>query len=482
MNPFLDACGASGSLLLGVETPGAEASDTRALDQPFVLLGRDARCDLRLDHHEVSDRHAYLQLVGGRLVCIDLGSRNGIMVGGRRSRLIDIERGKPVRIGPFRVRLLAGDLDTAVTPHHWVEAGGPTLELSHRSLRQSRCDLPPGLALVGSGVDCQIRLIDPSLSTYHCSLVHTRHGIWVVDLLGQGGARVNGQEVGYARLYDGDVVQVGHSEIRLTLSGAGEGSAFEGPERAVQNEVDSLGSSTTKETALGVLRATGALHSTTSEVGSPRLAAEPKPMPAFPVSAMSEGDGGVMIPAAQAAEIVERVLSPMLNQYGLMQQRMVEDFHQARHMMFDVIATLQQEQSAFLSQELEQLRQLSRELNSLRDELQRQTEGPSAGVVAHASPEPVFQPERLVAANLPKSNEAARVSRPVVNTLARERVDAPDATADANRPESARRTGQDESTHAQLCERIARIQDEHQSRWKTLFGLFPSALPGKPTG
>src|SRR4051794_31811439 len=101
MNPFLHACGAAGPLVLSVETPGTSGGESRAFDQPFVLVGRDPRCDLRLTDPEVSDRHAYFQLVGGRLVCVDLGSRTGVHQAGRCRRLLDVTTDQPVRIGPY---------------------------------------------------------------------------------------------------------------------------------------------------------------------------------------------------------------------------------------------------------------------------------------------------------------------------------------------------------------------------------------------
>ena len=171
----------------------------------------------------MSDRHAYLQLVEGRLVCLDLGSRNSMSPGGRCRRLIDVDRESPIRVGPFRIRLLGGD-DPAGTQGRDHGRTRYALELSHRALRKTHCDLPPGLSLVGSGIDCPIRLIDPSVSAYHCSIVHTAAGVWVVDLLGQGGVRVNGNEVSFARLMEGDHVDVGHSVLRL-VSTAGEPAA-----------------------------------------------------------------------------------------------------------------------------------------------------------------------------------------------------------------------------------------------------------------
>lgn len=72
-----------------------------------------------------------------------------------------------------------------------------------------------GVSLVGSSTDCQVRLLDPSVSNTHCSLVSTRHGLWVVDLFGKGGIQVNGLPVRQALLHPRDELRVGRSSIRL---------------------------------------------------------------------------------------------------------------------------------------------------------------------------------------------------------------------------------------------------------------------------
>src|SRR5947209_8935006 len=67
---FLQACGASGPLHLSVEHAGA--AERYVLHQPFALVGGDPRADVRLTGGLVARRHAYLQVLGGRLVCVDL--------------------------------------------------------------------------------------------------------------------------------------------------------------------------------------------------------------------------------------------------------------------------------------------------------------------------------------------------------------------------------------------------------------------------
>ena len=439
-NPFLDACGANGPLLLNMESPG-QAGETRAYDLPFVLAGRDPRSDLRLGHPDVSERHAYFQIVDGQVLCIDLGSRLGIFQGGKCQRLGYLERERAVRIGPYRIRLLGGDREAGdVAPSEAPPTPLP-LELSHRSVRNSRCDLPGGLALVGSASDCQIRLVDPSVSNYHCSLVHTSGGVWVVDLLGQGGVRVNGQDVAYAQLHEGDSLQIGHSVIRLLEAADATIPAESIPPAAPPQAIE-----TPAESRNGY-------HTPTAELA--------------PV-----GSNGRESPAAETAEMVERVLGPIVSQVGLLQQQMVEEIHQARAMLFETFSTLQQEQTTFINHELDQIRQLSEELHALRADLERQTrlltdrflcESSSTrlGTASHSTP----------ALPSPVSSGPVRNGHAPTQSVAFSRPD----------PENGLIRGHNEQAHAKLCVRIAKLQKKQLTRWERLLSIFPGATPGKST-
>lgn len=414
MNPFLDACGAVGPIRLELEIQGTAGSETRLFDLPFVLVGRDPRCDIRLSHPEVSDRHAYLQLVDGALICVDLGSGLGISQGGKRHRVGLLARDQSIRIGPYRIRLVDGDAPR----HESVQEHSLALDVRHRSVRHSRCEFRGGLALVGSGSDCQVRLIDPSVGSFHCSLVAAGRGVWVVDLLGPGGVRLDGHEVSYARLHEGDLVRVGHSSIQL--GGETERSDTIRPE-PVRGDAFTLRSIAPVETL---------------------------PVPLLPAAEVL-GSASMV----QAAELVERVIAPLVGQMGLIQREMVDDFHQARLMMFETFATLHQEQSSFLNHELERLRHLSHELHVLRADLERQTQVLTERAAAPIAPAVVARP-----ASTPKRDELPRLMRAGDGAPVRHH---------------------DEEIHAELCERIARIKDEQQGRWRKLSRLLPDQLAGK---
>lgn len=214
MDLFLRACGAGGPLQLNLEWPGSSEGEDLSFDTPYVVIGHDPGSDLVLEHGEVSDRHTYLQLIGGQLLCVDLGGRGDTATGGRRQGVRWIEPRETILIGPYRIRLVGGDSDSpeALDDHDLPPL---TLDLSHRGFEATECPLAGGVALVGSSANCQVRLLDPDVSDSHCSLLYTATGVWVVDLLGKGGIRVNGVPVRHAMLYQGDELQVGASTIRV---------------------------------------------------------------------------------------------------------------------------------------------------------------------------------------------------------------------------------------------------------------------------
>ena len=68
MSFFLDACGATGPMQWTVACRDSAVVECLTFDQPFLVVGSNPASDLHLPHPEVSDRHAYLQLIGGRLI------------------------------------------------------------------------------------------------------------------------------------------------------------------------------------------------------------------------------------------------------------------------------------------------------------------------------------------------------------------------------------------------------------------------------
>jgi transcriptional regulator with GAF, ATPase, and Fis domain len=92
-------------------------TDFRAFHLPpraEISVGRDAGCELVIDHEKISRRHVRLHL-GQRWTIEDLGSRNGTQVGGvtlGKGDQVALSPGEPFQLGPFTAVVLARAVST----------------------------------------------------------------------------------------------------------------------------------------------------------------------------------------------------------------------------------------------------------------------------------------------------------------------------------------------------------------------------------
>ena len=206
---FADACGATAPLDLRVDLAGGGLLAEGSLSQPFTLVGRDDSCDVTLSDPEINLRHAWVQVIGGRAFMVDLGSRTGLLWpnGARGSGWLD--PGTPVRVGPFLFRLRAPPSDK---PSHYTPGYNPlaadtdakarpaaALEFRNGRRARDKWSVNRLITLIGRAPDCKIHLTADDISPYHCGIVSTHTGMWVVDLSGRG-VVVNGERMRVAPL------------------------------------------------------------------------------------------------------------------------------------------------------------------------------------------------------------------------------------------------------------------------------------------
>src|SRR5262249_14620681 len=103
IDAFQAGCGLQSPIALTV-TEG-DTPRSAHFDRPFVIIGRSPSSCLQLDNNKVSYRHAYLQVVAGRIFCVDLGSRCGIFWGGKKRHRGWLETGQPFQIGPYTLSI-----------------------------------------------------------------------------------------------------------------------------------------------------------------------------------------------------------------------------------------------------------------------------------------------------------------------------------------------------------------------------------------
>ncbi len=431
---FLRACGAIEPLRLGVDGPHGPEDVDRLLSQPYILVGRGPEADLRLDHPEVSRRHAYLQLIAGRLFCVDLSSRTGTCweTGPAPWGWVDPDRG--IRIGPFhlclrnqrRDAIQVGEAATEPLPtSRAFDLPGlseVTLEIFDLSVEYPMWRMNRVLVLVGRSQLCKVRLSSPEVSGLHASLVRTTEGVWVVDLNSREGVFVNGQRVRASRLEDGDDLRIGPHQIRLHCS----------PSEARASKVPAL--------------------------QGQQATWMPSPGPLI----------GDIVPSG-----AETLLAPLLRELGQMQRQMADQFQQALMMMFRLFSNMHQDQMSLIREELSQLQQLSQEQQALQARLASQSAAtvsgrrPSLRVVSGESPVSVSRssatpqptaPQPSNPGDLPEETAAAKATAPPRPTR-----------------EQVQEAGE---IHAMLVKRIAAIQEERQGRWQKLL----NAVIGKGNG
>src|SRR5262245_20864318 len=239
LQEFIAACGVRMPLRLVVTDERTGEKELVLVDHPYAVIGGAEECDVRLIHPDVSQHHAYLQCIEGRVLCCDLGSRTGTHWGTVIRSRNWLSVGEPIYVGPYSIRQTADDLDDGTRPldqsatlSQIIAAGlkQPAVALKFvnarsRSGRSKLSRIRHSVTLVGWSHLCNLRLQHHSVGRVHCSLVWTRSGLWVVDLRCQGGTTIDGTRVISARLNDRAELEVGRFHLRVSLTTSRGGSA-----------------------------------------------------------------------------------------------------------------------------------------------------------------------------------------------------------------------------------------------------------------
>ena len=392
MESFLKACGVETSLQLVVESPSPIEPELRLLYQPFAVIGRDPRADVRLDSAEVSRRHVYLQIVEGRAFWVDMESRTGTQIEKSEQKFGWLEGEETLSVGSYIIRRFVGDRRPAYDFSEGKQPRSTPLiaqSYSHSPLPDVALEFLNGpsqsiswpvrrvMSLIGSASGCKFRLTDPSVSRYHASLLRTAEGVWIVDLLGKDGITINQIPVRSGRVGDGDVVGIGRYQLRVRCrhraNGSGSGSLDDGGERspfvssASKPDHDSMTVMYSDWIAAAIAVANRSKDK--SELQLPQLT---QPQPSLRGIEVVSSVSSLPVEFTQSGP-TESVLVPLVNQFGLMQQQMFGQFQQAMAMMVQMFGTMHREQMEVIRAELDRLHELTDEIHALKEELANRT-------------------------------------------------------------------------------------------------------------
>jgi hypothetical protein len=203
-------------------------------------------------------------------------------------------------------------------------------------------------------------------------------------------------------------------------------------------------------------------------------------------------DATLPISLAQS-ELAESMLVPLVNQFGVMQQQMFDQFQQAMAMMAQMFGRMHCDQMEVIRTELDQLHELTEEFHALKNELANRsraetastpvaaTSEPSNGLgVAPVGPSPVISPSSLTSSTLgqrsslePRMSPTPPLSGSPVTLPTSDQLQEP-GLCSSTRPNGAGlAANSDRDTVVWLHQRIMSLQRERESRWQKILKLLP---------
>jgi hypothetical protein len=90
------------------------------------------------------------------------------------------------------------------------------LQLLNTSAQGRKWPINRVITLIGRDERCRITVVDERISRTHCALLLLPTGLWVIDLFGKGGIKVNGEDCCCSLLANGAELQLG--PYRMTAS------------------------------------------------------------------------------------------------------------------------------------------------------------------------------------------------------------------------------------------------------------------------
>jgi pSer/pThr/pTyr-binding forkhead associated (FHA) protein len=455
MDEFLKACGASGPLDLRIETQGETVP--WSAPQPFALIGSDPSADLFLDDPRVDRLHAYLQVVEGEVFWVDLGSEAGTRwensTSAARSGWLTRQHG--IDIGPFLVQLASEGRPTmdgappqvvrpdpfASRPQDSDSLPRIVLEFRRDQARPIRWRMRHILTLVGSSPYCKVRLAAPGVAPFHCSLLRTAAGVWVVNL-GAGDVTHNGSSIRAARLEDRDELQIGGVTICV----------FFKTSQSVNGKSGSSAVSTISPVSLV----------TYPSSRSGELAAS-RPETIWGVTGRARR-GLLTDRILPPGELPESLLNLVFDQFEQMQQQFLDQFQQTALMMFRALGSMHRDQMEELREKLDSLERLGEDFKALQAQVASSL--PSDSHPAHSvSEESTLSGSQLAPSSTPApetiGSDGARSSTENGMEPRRERQRSP--VDEPNNPSL--------NVHEWMIGRLAAIEAEQRTRWQKILDL-----------
>jgi hypothetical protein len=214
---FLTACQAVGPLVIQREAGNDKLQVT--LFRPYAFVGRDSDADINLDPPTATARklcvppEAYLQVLGGRLLCVDLRrySRSDPSLGPRK---VWLRLGESLKLDGLKVRPISG---LPAKPRSVPKERLATISIKEPGGMAWTSNQP--LTIIGSAAECHIRLSNPNVARFHTSLVNEPGGVWVISLCDNSSTSRNGTTP-FIRRGERVELSIGNVNLEVEVSSA----------------------------------------------------------------------------------------------------------------------------------------------------------------------------------------------------------------------------------------------------------------------
>ncbi|MFO1092523.1 MAG: FHA domain-containing protein [Planctomycetaceae bacterium] len=520
MEAFAAECGLRGPLRFMAENTETGQSQTFDVFEPFVLIGRSPGCHLQLLHPEVCFRHAYCQVIEGRLYVFDLDSQNGTGWGSGLQHEGVLTPQSRLHIGPFVVRLSRAPAFTQsleAATNDWELENEPLenvrLWFENATGRSSNSALRPlrrRITILGRSNRSHLKLSDASVSKAHCAIVRTGIGFWVVDLLGRSGTTLNDRSVRMAPVGPADRIGTGRFRLRIREV------VQDHPEKSAQVY------DTTEDSA--VFPTSPPAISRAGEMGdrSSRIYEETARVDLIQAQNHLSEHAQRLGPDAMDGHSgsSDALILAMMEQFSHLQRQLLTHTQQQMSMLTEMFATLHKAQNNAVMEQLSQIQAVTAELNALRAERlavagREVTSTPELSAPTPPVPEPELSPSNLapdwvggasrlvsespastsdspadqiapVASDIEAATDESDVVLAETDSVSERTADEPSisdefeaaggdvrSTSNTNRDQGRARAhvGVDAGTHARLTMRIGELERERNSRWKRLMQL-----------
>ncbi|MCB1646922.1 MAG: FHA domain-containing protein [Pseudomonadales bacterium] len=197
-------------------------SEAVALVAPGKTIGKGAVNDIVIDQDGVNGFHADLQVDGDRVILTDVNTQNGTFLNGEKiTGPMDLKAGDILTIdgveleiseqeeSAARTLVLSGAALAELGGGHWllIADSGPE--------KGQRIPIQDGME-IGRALECDISILEPSLSRKHAELSVIGDEAILRDLGSVNGTYVNGKKIDEVSLRDRDVIQF--NKIRFIVS------------------------------------------------------------------------------------------------------------------------------------------------------------------------------------------------------------------------------------------------------------------------